>query len=69
MRLLSFILAGICLAATTTAAFGQDSSVGLDVGQKAAPIEAKDQNGETVTLSSLLKESNVALVFYRSASW
>ena len=42
---------------------------GIAVGEKAPDFTLKDQNGEEVKLADLLMEKNVALVFYRSASW
>lgn len=45
------------------------SSTGLEVGEKAPDFSLQDQNGETRSLKARLKQGNVALVFYRSASW
>jgi len=42
---------------------------GIKVGEKAPEFKLKDQAGEERTLSVLLKDGPVALVFYRSASW
>jgi cytochrome oxidase Cu insertion factor (SCO1/SenC/PrrC family) len=42
---------------------------GLNVGEKAPEFKLKDQAGEERSLTALLKDGNVALVFYRSASW
>jgi len=43
---------------------------GIEVGEKAPEFTLKDQNGEEVSLSALIKDSkSVALVFYRSADW
>ena len=42
---------------------------GLQVGQQAPSFTLKDQNGEDVSLESLLKKGPVALVFHRSADW
>lgn len=42
---------------------------GIEVGEKAPDFKLQDQNGQERTLSALLKDGPVALVFYRSASW
>ena len=39
------------------------------VDSKAPSVTLQDQNGKPRTLDELLKERNVALVFYRSADW
>ncbi len=39
------------------------------VGSKAPSFTLQDQNGKPRTLDELLKDHNVALVFYRSADW
>ena len=54
------------LAAENVAA-GEDH--GLGIGEKAPRFTLKDQNGKERSLDELLKKGNVALVFYRSASW
>ena len=46
-----------------------DEKTGLMVGEKAPEFKLKDQAGEERTLTTLLKDGPVALVFYRSASW
>lgn len=55
------------------AVFAADSApeekTGLNVGEKAPEFKLKDQTGEERSLTALLKDGNVALVFYRSASW
>lgn len=38
---------------------------GLSVGEKVKDFNAKDQNGNTVQLSDLLKKGKVVIVFYR----
>lgn len=45
------------------------SGPGLAIGTKAPDFTLKNQAGEDISLSSLLEEQNVALVFYRSADW
>lgn len=60
------------LILTVGAAFGADApeeKTGIKVGEKAPDFKLKDQTGVEKTLSGLLKEGNVALVFYRSADW
>jgi hypothetical protein len=52
-------------AATLSAA----PPTGPNVGSRALPFEARDQNGETHTLSSLLGPKGAILIFYRSADW
>ena len=42
---------------------------GPKIGAKAADFTLKDQNGKERSLDKLLKKGNVALVFFRSASW
>jgi cytochrome oxidase Cu insertion factor (SCO1/SenC/PrrC family) len=53
--------------AAENAAAGEDH--GLGIGEKAPRFTLKDQNGKERSLDELLKKGNVALVFYRSASW
>ena len=57
--------AGVVLAADPAPA----EKTGLNVGEKAPEFKLKDQTGEERSLTALLKDGNVALVFYRSASW
>jgi len=54
---------GVGASANTT----QD--VGLRVGDKAPSFSLKDQNGNDVSLDSLIKKGPVALLFFRSADW
>jgi hypothetical protein len=42
---------------------------GLKVGTKAPTFSLKDQAGKERALEEFVKKGNVALVFYRSASW
>ena len=42
---------------------------GLQVGTKAPAFALKDQHGKERALDEFLKNSKVALVFYRSAGW
>jgi cytochrome oxidase Cu insertion factor (SCO1/SenC/PrrC family) len=56
------------LALTTGWANAGDDT-GTKIGAKAAGFTLKDQNGQERSLDELLKKGNVALVFFRSASW
>lgn len=47
----------------------QDDTPGLAVGELAPKFELSDQHGQQQSLSKLLSEGPVALVFYRSADW
>jgi cytochrome oxidase Cu insertion factor (SCO1/SenC/PrrC family) len=62
---------GVLLGATAAQAAGQPPAdkTGLKVGEKAPEFKLKDQAGQEHSLSALLKGGNVALVFFRSASW
>ena len=60
------IFSGLSLFTTQVSA---QEKTGLKIGEKAPAFQLKDQNGQGRKLSDLLKEGNVALVFYRSASW
>ena len=46
-----------------------EEHTGPKVGSKAPAFTLKDQNGKERTLGEFLKNGQVALVFYRSASW
>lgn len=46
-----------------------EEKTGLAVGADAPKFALKDQNGEEITLDSLLENGRVALVFHRSADW
>ena len=59
------LVAGAVLAANPA----PEEKTGLSVGEKAPEFKLKDQTGEERSLTDLLKGGNVALVFYRSASW
>ena len=56
------------LALTTGWANAGDDA-GPKIGAKAPAFTLKDQNGKERSLDELLKKGNVALVFFRSASW
>ena len=42
---------------------------GIEVGKRAPDFQLKDQLGNPIQLSKLLKKGPVAVVFHRSASW
>jgi AhpC/TSA family len=75
MRSISFSIAGcgLLLATLVTGHVGgqqpPDDKTGLKVGAKAPEFKLKDQDGNERSLGEFLPKSNVALVFYRSASW
>ena len=46
-----------------------DGMTGLKVGEKAPEFSLLDQNGTRRSLSAILKDGKVAIVFYSSASW
>lgn len=46
-----------------------DDSPGINVGAQAPSFELPDQEGNNRSLSGLLAQGKVALVFYRSADW
>jgi cytochrome oxidase Cu insertion factor (SCO1/SenC/PrrC family) len=46
-----------------------EEKTGLKVGVKAPAFTLKDQAGKERALDEFLEQGNVALVFYRSASW
>lgn len=45
------------------------ANLGPAAGQKFPDFSAPDQNGNTVTLASLLKSNGAVIVFFRSADW
>jgi peroxiredoxin len=59
----------VAAAAALPADQPPQGKTGLNVGQKAPEFTLKDQRGQEQSLRILLKDANVALVFYRSASW
>jgi cytochrome oxidase Cu insertion factor (SCO1/SenC/PrrC family) len=46
-----------------------EAKTGLSVGEKAPDFKLMDQSGTPRSLTELLEDGNVALVFYRSADW
>lgn len=73
MKLLrnTLLAAILCLGAaqTQTAPLAAAELPGLAIGKPAPDFALKNQDGETVQLSELTKQGQVALVFYRSADW
>lgn len=59
----------VCSNAQVMAEVPANVGIGLAVGQKAPMFTLKNQNGNDVSLESLLKKGPVAVVFYRSADW
>jgi hypothetical protein len=57
------------LAVTLTQSSQPNQEPGPPVGSPAPDFEAKDQDGRTRSLSSLLGPNGTLLVFYRSADW
>jgi len=63
-----YLLAAMFLATTNLNA-EEIGSVGISVGEKAPEVQLKDQHNKLRTLSEILKDGPVALVFHRSADW
>ena len=58
---------GLLFFAITTNSFADKT--GIAVGAKAPEFKLRDQSGKVVALSELVKKSQVAIVFHRSADW
>ena len=65
----AFFIGAICIAMTFPLICLGDDTVGLSPGDKAPDFTLKNQDGKDIKLSDMLKDGNVALVFYRSADW
>lgn len=52
-----------------SSAIAQEELPGIKIGDKAPDFSLKDHNSKSVSLSKLLQEHNVAVVFHRSANW
>ncbi len=65
------IVLGLVASATlaTAADPAPEDKTGIKVGEKAPDFKLKDQTGVERSLSTMLKDGPVAIVFYRSASW
>lgn len=57
------------LAVTAISILSGGVKTGPAIGAPIPPFEARDQNGKTQTLQSLLGPKGAVLVFYRSADW
>lgn len=68
-RKLGMAAVWLAMAGALAADPAPDEKTGLKVGEKAPDFTLKDQAGTERSLKALLKDGNVALVFYRSASW
>jgi cytochrome oxidase Cu insertion factor (SCO1/SenC/PrrC family) len=64
--LIPAIILGYLLAATPARG---DVEIGLPQGQSAPNFELTDQNGESHSLTSLLADGPLAILFFRSADW
>ncbi|MBC8291266.1 MAG: redoxin domain-containing protein [Planctomycetes bacterium] len=69
MRNLFSAIVVLAALASTSTLLAAEKTPGVEVGKKAPAFKLKDQKGKERTLEALLKKSNVALVFYRSADW
>jgi hypothetical protein len=49
--------------------YGQQIKTGPEVGQPVPGFSAKDQEGRTQTLKSIMGLKGAMLVFFRSADW
>ena len=49
--------------------YGQNIKTGPTVGQQVPAFSAKDQEGRTQTLKSVMGPKGAILVFFRSADW
>lgn len=68
LTLLTFALT-VPVFAYETGEAAPDEMTGIKVGEKVPSFTLKDQNGVEHSLSELLKEGTVVLMFYRSAYW
>jgi len=59
----------VAAALLACASLGAAVKTGPEVGAPMPRFEAKDQDGKTHTLRSLLGPKGAVLVFYRSADW
>jgi hypothetical protein len=72
MRSILLLSIGVGLSLAVVGSAGDqapEEKTGLKVGSKAPAFTLQDQAGNERTLDEFLKHGNVALVFYRSASW
>jgi AhpC/TSA family len=66
---MSHLIASILLAMTLTQPTPPAFEPGPAVGSVAPDFEARDQQGQTRSLSSLMGPNGALLVFFRSADW
>ncbi|MBP90263.1 MAG: hypothetical protein CMJ64_26735 [Planctomycetaceae bacterium] len=66
MRLYSLMCVTLFVVLASQRSIGQET---LSVDSEAPSFTLKDQDGKQRSLDDLVKAGNVALVFYRSASW
>lgn len=67
---LSVLTLGLLWAASVAPAQNAPADkTGLAVGAQAPEFKLKDQTGREHSLTNLLREGKVAVVFYRSADW
>lgn len=67
--MIALLLACLAPLATAQPKPAEEAKTGIAVGEKAPDFTLKDQNGEERSLSGLLEDGPVALVFTRSAEW
>ncbi len=68
----ALVVAGVTLAGSTWATGAEpapEEKTGIKVGDRAPGFALEDQDGEERTLSGLLEDGPLAVVFYRSADW
>ena len=69
MRNFSRVAPALFALATAVPVAAQENPERLKVGAEVADFTLKDQNGKDTSLTKMLAEKPVALVFYRSADW
>jgi len=70
MSRITFLIAVIAMLVTRMVIAGDSiEQIGLPIGQHAPQFTLRDQNGNEVSLATLLKKGPVAVVFVRSADW
>ena len=63
------IIAHLVLVFGSSGCISAEPDYGLEVGKQAPEFKLKDQNGKQVSLSEILKQGDLAVVFHRSADW
>ena len=59
----------LAVGGLTAADPAPEAKTGIKVGEKAPDFKLKDQAGAEQSLSAMIKDGPVAIVFFRSASW